>query len=58
MSNRVKDEDLVAVRMSRSAGMVVAMMGILRARAAYMPIDITFPRGEHLAVPRKGSRKV
>jgi amino acid adenylation domain-containing protein len=38
----------VAVLLERSAGMVVALLGILRAGAGYVPLDLGYPR-ERLA---------
>ena len=32
--------------MERSIGAVVAMVGVLRAGGAYVPVDPTFPMGE------------
>lgn len=39
----VTDESLVGVCMNRQADMVVAMMAILKAGAAYVPIDPNYP---------------
>jgi amino acid adenylation domain-containing protein len=47
-SRGVRDEELVAVCMSRSARMVVALLGILKAGAAYVPLDLSYPE-ERLA---------
>ena len=48
----VQHESLVAVRMSRSVGMVVALLGILRSGAAYVPIDPTYPGGKYQTLAR------
>jgi len=45
ISFSVGHEDLVGVHMQRSVGMVVALVGVLKAGAAYVPIDPTFPQG-------------
>ena len=37
------DEDVVAVAMPRSVDMVVALLGVMRAGAAYLPIDLDHP---------------
>jgi amino acid adenylation domain-containing protein len=44
----VREEDFVALCMERSARMVVALLGILKAGAVYVPLDPTYPR-ERLA---------
>jgi amino acid adenylation domain-containing protein/non-ribosomal peptide synthase protein (TIGR01720 family) len=40
----VKPETLVAVCLERDAGLLVALLGILKAGAAYVPLDPSFPR--------------
>jgi amino acid adenylation domain-containing protein len=40
---RVKPGDLVALWLTRTPAMVAAILGILRAGAAYVPIDPSFP---------------
>ncbi|MFC4492550.1 amino acid adenylation domain-containing protein [Streptomyces ovatisporus] len=39
----VGPEDLVALALPRSPGLVVAMLGTLRAGAAFVPVDTTYP---------------
>ena len=41
----VKSEDLVAVCLERSIKMVIALLGILKAGAGYLPIDPKLPAG-------------
>jgi len=42
--NGAKPEQLVAIYMERSIEMVVALMGVLKAGAAYVPLDPTYPQ--------------
>ena len=44
---RIKEDDLVAIQMGRSIGMVVAMVGVLMSGGAYVPVDPTYPTGQH-----------
>ena len=39
----VRPGDLIAVRMGRSAELITALVGILRAGAAFLPMDRSFP---------------
>jgi amino acid adenylation domain-containing protein/FkbM family methyltransferase len=48
----VKTEDIVGIYMERSMDLVVAVLGILKAGAAYLPIDITQP-GRRVALMLK-----
>jgi amino acid adenylation domain-containing protein len=42
--HNIQPGDIVAVQLNRSAGMVVAILGILKAGAAYLPIDPGYPQ--------------
>src|SRR5690554_4639623 len=44
LSKGLKEEIMVPVFMERSVEMVIAIMGILKAGAAYIPIDPEFPQ--------------
>ncbi|EHS57515.1 non-ribosomal peptide synthetase [Paenibacillus sp. Aloe-11] len=45
LQNRgVKREHLVAVMLERSADMIIAVLGIMKAGAAYVPVDPTYPK--------------
>jgi amino acid adenylation domain-containing protein len=40
----VRPEDRVGVHLSRGVGAIVAVLGILRAGAAYVPVDTSYPK--------------
>lgn len=40
----IKPEDLIGIRLDRSEKMVVAVLGILKSGAAYVPIDPNYPQ--------------
>ncbi|POM23713.1 Dimodular nonribosomal peptide synthase [Actinomadura rubteroloni] len=48
-------EDLVGVRMPRTPDMVVAVLGVLKAGAAYLPLDPSYP-AERLAAMTEDAR--
>src|SRR5271163_3934646 len=50
----VKPETIVAIMMDRSLDMMVAMIAVLRAGGAYLPLDPTFP-AERVALMLKDS---
>lgn len=41
---QVRQDDLVGVMAERNQGMIIALLGILKAGAAYLPIDPVYPR--------------
>jgi aspartate racemase len=43
MNLGVQPEEIVAVAMGRSLNLFVAFLGILKASAAYLPLDLTYP---------------
>ncbi|MGW8957675.1 amino acid adenylation domain-containing protein [Paenibacillus sp. NPDC055715] len=43
-SRGVQREHLVAVMLERSADMIIAVLGIMKAGAAYVPVDPTYPK--------------
>lgn len=43
ISKGIGSNSLVAVFMERSVGLMVSILGILKAGAAYVPIDLTYP---------------
>lgn len=44
VSKNVQPDQLVGVLLDRSVDMIVAMMGILKAGAAYLPLDPAYPK--------------
>jgi amino acid adenylation domain-containing protein len=50
LARGVRPDDVVAVYMHRSVEMVVALMAILRAGAAYMPLDVAAPPARTLQI--------
>jgi amino acid adenylation domain-containing protein len=48
LAKGVRPGDLVALRFERSAGMLVAILAVLKAGAGYLPLDPTYP-AERLA---------
>ncbi len=51
----VKPEDLVGLALERGPELVVALLGILKAGAAYVPLDLAYPR-ERLALMIEDAR--
>lgn len=41
---QIQPDNLVAVKLKRSAEMIVVIMGILKSGAAYVPIDLEYPQ--------------
>ncbi|KZN35310.1 hypothetical protein N480_19185 [Pseudoalteromonas luteoviolacea S2607] len=39
--------DVVAVKMTRGCHLIVTLLGILRAGAAYLPLELSLPEGRH-----------
>lgn len=55
----VTNEDRVAVYRPRSAELFVALLGILKARAAYVAVDIRYPdKRRDLMIERSGAKAV
>jgi amino acid adenylation domain-containing protein len=48
ISQSVQPGDLVAFQLSRSIEMIVTMLGILKAGAGYLPLDVKSPLGRNL----------
>lgn len=46
----VGEGDLVAVHLERSVGLVLTLLGILKAGAAYVPLDVTYPEARKAAM--------
>lgn len=43
LAGGVEPGDVIAVAVPRSAQLVVALLGVLRAGAAYLPVDLDYP---------------
>ncbi|WP_136668992.1 non-ribosomal peptide synthetase, partial [Flavobacterium sp. H122] len=41
---QIKPNDLVGIKVTRSEKMIVAMLGVLKSGAAYVPIDLNYPQ--------------
>ncbi|HEY0639758.1 MAG TPA: amino acid adenylation domain-containing protein, partial [Pseudonocardiaceae bacterium] len=55
----VGPESVVAVRLPRSVDLVAALLGVLRAGAAFTPVDLGHPpRRQELTIRRSGARVV
>src|SRR6185312_770598 len=55
IASGVRPGDLVGLCLERSAGMAVAILGVLKAGGAYLPLDPAYPK-EHLAFAIADSR--
>ncbi|MFC5184122.1 non-ribosomal peptide synthetase [Actinomadura harenae] len=53
----VRGEDLVGVRLERSADLIAALLGVVKAGAAYVPIDPSYP-AERIAFMIEDARPV
>ncbi|GAA3074677.1 non-ribosomal peptide synthetase [Streptosporangium carneum] len=43
LARNIRPEDLVAVALPRSAELIATLLGVLRAGAAYLPVDLDYP---------------
>ncbi|WP_416973995.1 amino acid adenylation domain-containing protein [Streptomyces sp. 4F14] len=50
MRRGVGCEDLVGVRLERSAGLIPVLLGVLKAGAAYVPLDVALPEGRLVSI--------
>ncbi|HEX3530750.1 MAG TPA: amino acid adenylation domain-containing protein [Thermoanaerobaculia bacterium] len=51
-------EELAAIRMERSAGLVVAALAVLKAGGAYLPIDSAYPAERCAAMLRQSGARI
>jgi len=50
--------DAVAISLPRSAELIAGILGILKAGAAYVPLDISYPRSRHELMLRESRAKL
>ncbi|RKR04557.1 amino acid adenylation domain-containing protein [Flavobacterium sp. 90] len=53
----IKPNDLIGIKLDRSEMMIVAILGILKSGAAYVPIDINYPE-ERIIYIEKDSKSI
>jgi amino acid adenylation domain-containing protein len=54
----VGDEDVVAISLNRSVELAVGVLGVLKAGAAYLPLDPAWPVGRTLGIADEASASV
>ncbi|WP_374173243.1 amino acid adenylation domain-containing protein [Flavobacterium tructae] len=54
----IKPNDLVGLKLERNEKMIVAMLGILKSGAAYVPIDIHYPEDRIAYIEKDSNSKV
>jgi amino acid adenylation domain-containing protein len=54
----VRKNDVVAVSLNRSVELVVALLGIVRAGAVYLPLDVRAPRPRNAAIMAEAGAKL
>ncbi|MDP4195847.1 MAG: amino acid adenylation domain-containing protein [Bacteroidota bacterium] len=57
ISSGIKKEDIVAIDTGRSIEMIIAMLAVLKAGAAYLPFDYMIPKARKLAIIKSSGAK-
>ncbi|KQO25541.1 hypothetical protein ASF10_23690 [Flavobacterium sp. Leaf82] len=55
---QIKADDLVGIKLDRSEKTIIAMLGILKSGAAYVPIDINYPQERIAYIEQDSKSKV
>ncbi|MFH6990695.1 condensation domain-containing protein, partial [Flavobacterium collinsii] len=53
-NHAIQPDDLIAVKLDRSEKIIIAILGVLKSGAAYVPIDVNYPK-ERIAYIEKDS---
>lgn len=54
----IKPDDLIGIKLDRSESMIVAILGVLKSGAAYIPIDVNYPLERIAYIEKDSNSKV
>lgn len=57
-TSKVQTDEIIAVALDRSERMIIAILGILKAGAAYLPIDVAYPEARKAYILKDAAVKV